>query len=385
MIPVKKKPRHCLKRSSATGGLSMVITLLLIGCWLSGPSLADPGLRRITDRSGRTIWIPGEPKRVACLFGPSYEKLLALGAADRVVMVPNVALPWCHVINPGLKTVPVLGNYSSPEVEALLRLKADLVIYHPFAKQLQYLTAAGLPVAVAYDGSRRMHTLKDFIRDWYDQILFYGELLGGQAPERAKAYCAWADQRLQRVISVTSKIPEAGRPRVFWFCGRVNGPAGTQTRYATADWLVTAAGGTMLTHDDPAYFICVSAEEMVLWDPDIILVSTLASIDSVVNHPLWKHLRAVRNGKVFMSPQGQFHWSHFSTESFLCVLFLAQKFHPDLFSDLDLVGELKAYYHQFYHYDLTTDQAQRILAHLPPKRDAQARTGSKILTQTGNR
>ncbi len=326
----------------------------------------EQGVRMIRDRSGRTVQIPETPTHIACLYGASYEKLLALGATDRISMVANVALPWNFVINPKLSKIPVLGSYGSPDVEALLRLKTDLVFYHPFAKQIDQLTAARLPVVVPYSGSQRMHTMDAFLEDWYAQIRFYGEVLGGDAIARARDYCAYADERIQKVLAVTSAIPEQRRPKVFWYCGQVRGPSGTQTRHATADWLVTAAGGAMLTHEEAAYFTSVSTEELILWNPDIILVSTLPSLDPVLSDPRLKNIAAVRNHKVFMTPRGQFYWSHFSTESFLCILYMAKLFHPDDFQDLDMVDALCDYYVKFYNYDLTRDQAKRILASMPP-------------------
>jgi len=350
---------------------TLIPTILLAICTIflfyGSRALADDTVyRTIVDRTGRQVRIPNVPRHVACLFGPSYEKLLALGATERISMVANVALPWNFVINPGLAGIPVLGHYGSPDVEALLSLKTDLVIYHPFAKQIERMSAAGLPVVVAYDGSRRLHTLEDFLADWYDQILFYGQVLGGPAKETAAAYCTYADKKIRNVTKVTTRIPESNRPKVFWFCGQVNGPIGTQTRHATADWIVTAAGGTMLTHDEPSYFVSVSTEELILWNPDIVMVSTLPTVAPILSDTRLKNVTAVKKNKVFMTPQGQFYWSHFSTESFLCILYLAKLFHPDMFPDLDLARELTAYYARFYHYDLTPDQARRILAHLPP-------------------
>ena len=329
-------------------------------------SQVEQATRIITDRAGRTVRIPQHPQKIACLFGPSYEKIFAFGGADRISIVANVMLPWNYQLNPNLKKIPIMGNYVAPDAEALLQLKTDLVIYHPFAKQIEHLEASGLPVVVPYDGRQRQSTLEGFIRDYYGQIRFYGEILGGPARDLAETYCTYVDKRIQKVIAVTSRIPMEKRPRVFYFCGQVNGPAGTQTLNSTAYWLVTAAGGTMLTHDEPSYFVSITTEQMLLWNPDIIVVSTLPSIDSVLSNPHWKKLKAVQEKKVFMSPEGQFYWSHFSTESFLCILFLAKLFHPREFSDLDITRELTDYYAKFYHYALTPIEAERILKHLPP-------------------
>ena len=334
---------------------------------ITPPSGSTGSTRSIRDRAGRVVQIPDQPRRIASLYGASYEKLFAFGAADRIAMISGAQLPWCRQLNPKLKDIPQLGNYSAPDVEQLLSLKTDVVIYHPFAQQIQRMTTAGLPVVVSHDGSRRMTTLEDFLQDWFAEIQFYGELLGGDAPLTANAYEKWVNERLEPVIAVTGAIEESRRPKVFYFCGRIDGPSDTQTRFSTAYWLVEAAGGRMLTYDDASYFVSVSTEQLILWDPDIIVVSTLPSIEPVVENPQWQKISAVKNNRVYMSPQGLFYWSHFSTESYLCILFLAKHFHPDLFMDLDVQQELKAYYKQFYHYELTDDEARRILEHLPPE------------------
>ena len=353
----------------------LLILSMVVGMGGSGHRLeaseTKPPTRIIVDRIGREVRIPETPERIACLFGPSYEKVFALGGGNRVVMVPRIILPWNYVLNPGLKKVQVMSNFTAPNVEELLQLKADLVIYHPFIKQIDRMSASGLPVVVAYDGNKRQMTLEGFIKDWYEQIRFYGDLLGGRANDIAEKYCAYAGKKLQSVLSVTSKIPEAERPKVFYVCGRIDGASNTQSLFSTAYWLVEAAGGRMLTYDEKAYFVSVSTEQLMAWNPDIIVMGTSPSIDSIVNDPRLKGITAVRDHKVAVSPEGLFYWSHFSTESFLCVMFLAKLFHPDLFADVDVKQELKTYYADFYHYELTDDQAERILKHLPPKTESQ--------------
>ncbi len=361
-----------VRRGCRRAGIAALLLLpLFIGMLHGSPAMAasetGAATRVIVDRAGRKVRIPAAPRRIACIFGPSYEKLFALGGADRVSVVHNFLVPWNYELNPRLKQIPIMEDFTAPDVEQLLHLQTDLVIYHPFAKQIAHLSAAGLPVVVPYDGRKRQQTVEDFIRDCHAQIRFYGEVLGGEARDIAKEYCAYVEERIRPVIAATAKIPAARRPRVFFVCGQVQGPSDTQTRYSTAYWLVEAAGGTMLTHDEPSYFVSVTTEQMLLWDPDIVLVSTLPSVDAFANVPRWRGLKAVRENKVFMVPEGQFYWSHFSTESFLCILYLAKLFHPDLFSHLDVRQELKDYYAKFYHRDLTDDEAQRILDHLPPR------------------
>ena len=361
-----KSRRACL--------LMLFLTLFFtINTGLSAPSshaedeANQPATRTIVDRMGRAVRIPAEPKRVACLFGPSYEKLFALGATDRVGLVTTFMPPWNFIVNPALKQMPVIDNYAAPSVEQLLSLGIDLVIYHPFAKQIQRMSQSGLPVVVPYDGSQRPKTLEGFFDDYYAQIRFYGEILGGPAKTTAGAYCRYMQKKIEPVLAVTREIPTARRPKVFYVCGRIDGLSNTQSRFSTADWLVTAAGGSMLTHEDAAYFVTVTTEELIAWNPDIIIVSTAPSTDAITKDPRLRSIAAVRHKRVAMSPQGLFYWSHFSSESFLCILFLAKQLHPDRFAHIDLKHELKTYYDTFYHYSLTDDEARRILNHLPPE------------------
>lgn len=322
--------------------------------------------REIEDMAGRTVEVPELPQHIACIDGPTYEKMLAFGAMDRVAMVTSVMSPWALKLYPRFSEIPVADNMLSPDVEQLLALGTDLVILKPRPKQIKSLTAAGLPVTVAYNNSERQKSMADFLQDYYAQIRFFGRALGGDGPEIAEKYCAYMAGRIGKVLSVTQALPEVQRPRVFYYAAATNGPSGTQSKYTTAWWLVRAAGGEMMTYEDSAYFIDVSTEQMILWDPEFIVVSTGPSVDDVLGNRQFRDVTAIKAGNVLPSPQGVFYWSHFSTESFLLILHLAEAFHPDLFPELDVKRELMEYYATFYHYNLTDDEARRILSCLPP-------------------
>lgn len=340
---------------------------ILQGQLLQAASKEKASTRVIVDMAGREVRIPAIPKRIACLDGPAYEKVFAFGAADRVVLVPNILLPWNYALNPNLESIPTMANFTAPDVEHLLDIGTDLVIFKPFSKPIKSMAAAGIPVVVAYDGSKRQKTMEDFIQDCYAQIRFYGRILGGDGEDIAEKYCSYVDGKIRKVLTKTCGMTEAQRPRVFYYSGATNGPAGTQSRYTTAWWLVQAAGGTMMTYDDSSYFVSVSTEQMILWNPDFIVASTGPSIDSILGNPHFQGIKAVKAGNVIKSPEGVFYWTHFSTESFLLILYLAKHFHPVLFADLDVGRELKDYYTRFYHYKLSDDEAQRILSCLPPE------------------
>lgn len=49
------------------------------------------------------------------------------------------------------------------------------------------------------------------------------------------------------------------------------------------------------------------------------------------------------------------------------MLYLASTLYPDRFPDVDMTAELKKFYSEFFYYDLSDEQARRILAHLDPE------------------
>ena len=51
----------------------------------------------------------------------------------------------------------------------------------------------------------------------------------------------------------------------------------------------------------------------------------------------------------------------------LQVLWVAQLLHPDKFKDIDMNAEVRKFYKTFYDYDMTEDEARRMLAGLDPR------------------
>lgn len=322
------------------------------------------GTRTITDRVGRTVKVPFEPKRIACFFGPSYEKVFLLGYADKVAVMSIRQPPWAQKLNPNLKKIPLMPSYSDPDVERILELGVDLVFYWAFPQQIEKMSAAGIPVVCLLSGSKLPANLETYIKEYKEEIRLYGEVLGEKAKKIATAYCANYDKKISRVLSITSKIPASQRPKVYYVTGR--NVFGTQGRYSLGHWLVEMAGGTFVAKDLTQYLVDVSMEQIITWNPDVIVVGGLTSPDAILTDPRWQEIKAVKEKRIYTAPEGVFIWGHGSSEVFLFVMYLAKILHPDQFRELNLEQEVKDYYAQFYHYNLSNDEVNRILNRLPP-------------------
>jgi iron complex transport system substrate-binding protein len=127
------------------------------------------------------------------------------------------------------------------------------------------------------------------------------------------------------------------------------------------------AGGVLVSKDTPEEMDAnVSIEQALIWNPEYIFMGRLKSTDVIINDNKWKDVNAVKNKNVYLSPDGIMFWDY-GSEGVLLMEYIAQKIHPDIFTDLDMVKEIKEYYKNFYGYNLTNDDAKRILLHLPPE------------------
>ncbi len=342
---------------------AVVLFLAFFSCPHAGHA-AGPAMKTVTDRHGNKVRVPVEPQRIACFFGPSYEKVFLLGAADKVAAMSIRQPPWAHKIIPGLEKVAVMPSYSNPDVERMLSLGIDLVFYWQWPQQTRHMMNAGIPVVCPYDTKGSPTTRKEFISRFKDEILLYGDVLGARAKKTAVSYGAYFDRTVQRVLSVTGKLAENQRPTVYYITGR--NIFATQGRYSLAYWLVEMAGGRLVSDTLPPGFVDASMEQILAWNPEVILVGGVFPTEGVMSDPRWKPIRAVRSKQVYPCPEGVFLWGHGSSELPLFVMWLAKLLHPEQFRDLDLVHETKEYYQRFYHYRLSDDDARRILLRIPP-------------------
>ncbi len=346
---------------------SVVIAGALVTVCYGSNVLSAQAMRTITDRTGRTVKVPADPKRIACFLGPSYEKLLLLGFADRVVMTAITQPPWSQKIRPEVRKNTLMDlevSYSDPDVERLLAAGIDLVFYWQWPRQTEKMLAAGIPVVCPLS-LKRPTTMGGFTQSVKDEINFYAEILGEKAGKIARAYCAYYDRKINQILEITARIPPGERPKVHFITGR--SIFGTQGRNSIAHWAVEAAGGTLVSKDIDQYQVEASMEQIIAWDPDFIVLGGLTPSAGLIQDPRWKGVKAIREKRVYPSPEGVFIWVHGSSEGFLLVMWLAKMLHPEKFRDLDLVKELRDYYRLFYHYPLTAEEAQLILARRPPR------------------
>jgi iron complex transport system substrate-binding protein len=347
---------------------AMVLAVaILCGICLPGLSSAVGDYKYIKDMDDQKIQVPVSPKRIACMHGVSSDRIIMLGKGDRLALTMEPT-PWAYRLYSEIRNVPIAKPPFTGNVERLLKLKVDLVLYSPFPGEAQKYRAAGIRTACGFSARKRPRTMDDFIKDFKRQVRFFGNLLGPDAKARADRYCDYFDKKINAILSATSKIEKKDRPRVY-YGGRSGKLLYSQGRASVMHWYTELAGGNFLPQALDNNFVEVNMERVLAWNPDIILVSGWGhAMDGFKNNPNWRSMRAWRNGHVYRIPQGIFAWDLASGESVLLAIYLAKKIHPDLFKSWDMTKEMRQFYGDVYGKNITRTDAERILKCLPPAR-----------------
>lgn len=193
-------------------------------------------------------------------------------------------------------------------------------------------------------------------------IEFIGKLLGKE--EQAKKLTDYNTRVQKEVTGVVSTIPESERVTVYY----AEGAAGLQTDPAGSvhGQLIDLCGGKNVANVQLQGGIGrtdVSMEQVLGWNPEVIITTEPSFYKTVYGNSSWSQVDAVKNKRVYLSPQGPFKWFDRPTGAnmIMGIPWVAKILYPDKFQNLSLVGEVKTFYSEFYHYDLSDEDVKKML------------------------
>ena len=263
--------------------------------------------------------------------------------------------------------LPVTGGTVRPNpaetVQIVARMRPDLIIEAgPVtpeaagrADQVQQQT--GVPYLVLDNGIQAIpRTLRTI-----------GAMLG--VAERGNDLANYADNAIDALRGRLLIAPADERPLVYY--GR--GP----------DGLDTGLGGSQAMADiDQAGVINVAArlgrgeltrvsrDQVVAWDPAIIITQQRSFYDSLRRTAAWRGLIAVASKRVYLAPADPFGWIDDppGVNRIIGLYWLTALFYPDQYQE-DLRTNVRDFYDKFYRIKLTDQQLETLV------RSAEARPG----------
>ena len=328
--------------------LAALLLVLLAGGGPYGHGIVAADKRVITDSAGRRVEIPARVERVFAAGGPASVLVYAL-APEKLVGWNRAPSPEERAFLPDRAgALPTLGRLTgrgnTANVEVVLAAKPDIIVdygtlnptYTSLADQVQQQT--GVPYLL-YDGSLAS------VRTVFEAL---GEVLDARGPARDLA--RYGERTLAEVDRRIARVPADKRPRVYY----ARGPKGLETAAPGSINVesLDRMGARNVAGDDAgrARLGSVSVEQVLAWNPDVIVTIDPGFAASVKGDPLWRDVKAVREGRVYLAPLVPFPWvdSPPSVNRLIGLWWLGRALYPAEFPE-DLRTEARTFYGLAYH------------------------------------
>jgi iron complex transport system substrate-binding protein len=337
--------------------------LLQAGAAAAAATIAAPVFAQappaVTDGAGRRVLVPRKVERVFPAGPPAAIQLYTL-APDLLLGWPRANRPEeLEFLLPGIGSRPevgrITGRGNSANLETVLTLKPDLILdagstrqtFVELADRVQAQT--GIPYALLDGRFERIAA----------SYLTLGELVG--RADRARELARYAEETMNTVRSRCAAVPADRRPRVYY----ARGPAGLETGLGGSInvEIIEFLGLRNVAAEMPGGLANVGVEQVLRWDPEVIITIDPLFAGTVRENPLWQGVRAVRDGRVHLSPKLPFGWVDFppGVNRLIGLWWLGKVVYPDRFPE-DLRQLTRDFYLRFYQVALTDAQVARVLA-----------------------
>lgn len=319
-----------------------------IAVFLACTGLAAAGPGALAQRKVERVYAAGPPASVL-VFAIAPEKLVGWTRALRPDEAQFLAERYARLPELGRLT----GRGNTANVEVVLAAKPDLIVdvgstgpgLVSLAEQVQAQT--GIPYAL-FDG--RIEATPATLRA-------LGKLMGNE--REAGDLAIWYETQLSEARQRVARA--GGRPRVYY--GR--GPAGLQTggKGSINVEVLEFLEAHNVAADARAGLVIVPFEQVLLWDPEVILTTDPNFQQLARSDRRWRTVTAVERQRVHLSPQLPFGWFDFppGANRLLGIWWAGKLLYPQAF-DVDLRAKVVEFHRRFYHQEPTPAQLDLLVA-----------------------
>ena len=321
--------------------------------------------REITDMAGRKVTVP-TAENIESVFsaGP-------VAAIFLYMVAPDKLLGWNYELNDVEKSIildkyqdlPNFGMGDAVNYEAVIAANPTIAINSgkindAMVSDCDALSESlGIPV-VAVDNE---------LNNSAEAFRFMGELLGVE--DHAEELAQYAEQVFTD-INALSDIPEEKKVSVYFGNGEDSletAPRGSQ--HAQILDVINAVNVADLELGDGSR-VQISAEQLLAWDPDVIVVngepkadkSGSSAAEDILSNPDYASLKAVEDQKVYGTPNAPFSWVDrpAGPNRLIGMRWFSALIYPE-YIKCDINEEIHKFFDLFYHVDLSDEQLENVL------------------------
>lgn len=250
-------------------------------------------------------------------------------------------------------SLPILGGWHGnniPNLEAILNAKPQVIVTwdtpllnEKTAKDLARISIPALKVNI------------DDSRNYPEVFRYLGKVMHKE--ERANQLANMAQSYLDELKKFVASVSEQERTKVYY----AEGNFGLQTECDISFHSEPLAlGGGNLVHKCVQNSILglqeVSFEQVLNYDPDVIIVQDPAFYKSMFTDKKWAMLRATQNKRVYLIPKSPFNWTD-RPPSFMRIIgahWIASKLYPTSYP-YNIQEKVRAFYQLFFGVKLSDE------------------------------
>ncbi len=261
--------------------MARLLLIVCLGIWLHSAAAVT-----VTDDRQVAVTFTQAPKRIVTLLPSLAETVCVLGACDRLVGTDKHA-NWPASV----KALPKLGGLDDTQLEALVRLKPDVVLLAKSARIIARLEALGIPVLAL---EPQTHADVHRVLQTVAAVL--------QLPNaQDQADVVW--QNIQRQVSqAKSNIPAQAINATVYLEASTGGYAAGEASFIGD--ILRQLGLKNIVPAGMGAFPKLNPEFVVRANPQLIVLAQPMAIN-LSQRPGWSGIAAIKNKRVCVFPSGQ--------------------------------------------------------------------------------
>ena len=312
-------------------------------------SLTSANSRTFIDMAGRTETVPDTVTRVTAIH-PIISHMLWRLAPEKISSIDIEFKDRLYFMSDAEKkrllSLPVTASLPNMQRETILQISPDIVV--SLKKDLKIdarQEAYGLPVVAAS---------KDSLAEYADSWRLMGELVGKES--EGNQFGTYWDTLVKDITDISDKIPAERKLKVYYAQPSITTTVGPETIMAS---IIRYAGGVdfFQSHkinvvQSESESVVVSLENIVSWDPDVIITKTAAARDEILSSPAWGGVAAVKSGRVYSTLK---YAMLDRIQAGMGLYWCAETLYPDRFN-YDFSALMRDFYKKVYFAEAMSDE-----------------------------
>lgn len=343
--------------------LTLLALLVLIPMMIFAQSVTEQTsnaseTRIYTDSLGRNVEIPVTVTKVAPSGNVAQLAIYAVAPEKMVGWSSRLSDTAMATFLPEVAELPVFGAFYGKKAnlnkEALIVANPEIVIdvgeikgsKEEMAKQLDELSAnIGIPIVF----------VEGYLENADEMFLMLGDILNKD--DQAKALAKFSRDALDMGIEKRDGINTT-----VYYSSAPDGLQAVETGSFHGEVIEYIGARNIVPESFTKSNGSTSLEQIYLWDPDVIILSSKDAYATATTDKAWAELRAVQNGNVIMMPIVPYPFLDTppATNRIIGIYWLGNKLNPEMY-DLDINQKVKEFYSLFYHKELTDAELESIL------------------------